>query len=136
MKIWEIDRSVVGKIYRIGRAGRAWTVNDKGNIVLKSNGKLIEEYHTLSNILELNFMVEKQFSKDEKTIARNFPKEFEYAARDEDEELWLYKERPNKGECEWNLEWSPVQNINFFNHLFQQIQWEDDEPTLISDIII
>ena len=142
MKIWEIDRTVTGGIYRIGQAGRAWTVNDKREVVLKSNGSPIEEYHSLATILEFEFeeyKQPKQFSEDEKIIVSNFDALFRYITRDKDDNLVIHSEQPSKYVSD-KYYWASAKggtsaSLIVLNHLFQQIQWSDEEPTLIADII-
>ena len=46
--------------------------------------------------------------------------------------MCIYKGKPEKEECSWYDDGYIY--ISCFNHLFPAIKWEDDEPTLISDI--
>ena len=74
-----------------------------------------------------------KFTEDEKVILRNLSKEFCCIARDEDGNLWLYKEKPHK-----NIDFIIPDKIwvgggeyidfTIYNHLFQCIQWSDEEP--------
>ena len=70
----------------------------------------------------------------EKTILENIPKEYKYIARDEDEELYIYEEKPRKVEEAW--QWGGLYvDFGLFNHLFNFIKWEDDEPNKIEELL-
>jgi hypothetical protein len=53
-------------------------------------------------------------------------------ARDQDGNLCIYEEKPKKDVNYWHFE--DYEYISYFNHLFPAIKWEDEEPTLISEI--
>ena len=74
----------------------------------------------------------KEFTNDEKIIAKNIDKEYKWMARDSDGNLCVYEERPKKEGDYWF--YNNYECIYSFNHLFSAIKWEDEEPTLISDI--
>lgn len=74
-------------------------------------------------------------SADEKAILRNLPKEFKYIARDSDADIFIYKTRPTKDECGWNDEALSATSLNLYTHLFQFIEWEDDEPCSIEELL-
>ena len=74
----------------------------------------------------------KEFTDDEKNIARNIDKEYKWIARDSDGSLCAYEERPKKEEDSWYSDCYDY--LFYFNHLFPAIKWEDEEPTRISDI--
>lgn len=79
----------------------------------------------------------KRFTDDEKIVARNLNKKYNWITRDSDGNLFVYKKKPVKiGQC-WN---TPDWNGSFFNdlaalnHMFSSVKWEDDEPMLIKNI--
>ena len=74
----------------------------------------------------------KIFTEVEKTIARNIAWEYRWMARDQDGNLCIYEEKPKKRNDSWIS--YDYDYIFYFNHLFSAIQWEDEEPTRISDI--
>ena len=82
----------------------------------------------------------KEFTEDEKTIAKNIDKKYKWIARDSNGWLYLYQNKPNKLDCCWddpnNSTPYRIVNLKYFNHIFISIKWEDDEPTRISDIYI
>lgn len=77
-------------------------------------------------------------TKAEKTILENVDKQYKWIARDENDVLWVYSNKPNKNTDHWNCYASSnntITRINAFNHLFQFIKWEDYEPYNIGYIL-
>lgn len=74
----------------------------------------------------------KEFTNDEKIIAKNIDKNYKWIARDRDGNLCAYEERPKKEGDNWFSD--GYEYIYYFNHLFPAIKWDDDEPTRIRDI--
>ena len=77
----------------------------------------------------------KEFTDDELAIMRSLPKEFEWMARDNDNAIYIYGRKPEK-ECGgiWENK-GKHKTLAIFNHLFQSIQWEDEEPVFIDDYV-
>lgn len=75
-----------------------------------------------------------KLTEDEKAILRNMDGDFEYIARDENGELWVYGVKPEKREREGEW-WDPDNGLLPFSGLFQFIKWEDEEPYLIEDLL-
>lgn len=74
----------------------------------------------------------KEFTDDEKNIARHIDKEYTWIARDSDGNLCIYEGKPKKEGNSWYSDGYVY--LYYFNHLFPAIKWEDEEPTRISDI--
>ena len=74
---------------------------------------------------------------EEKVILSVLPKAYEWIVRDERiGNLLLYKDKPYKSEKGWAS--SSMKNWNYFdlfNHLFQFIKAEDEEPTHIPTLL-
>src|SRR5699024_528173 len=70
---------------------------------------------------------EPTITEDEKTILRNLPGKYEWIARDKNGRLCVYQGRPSKVVTAWGCT-SGHRFFDLFNHLFQMIHWEDDEP--------
>lgn len=64
-----------------------------------------------------------KLSNDEKVILKNISKEYKWIAKDKSGYLILYKELYNG------------MSTKLFNHLFQSIKWEDEEPYFIEDLL-
>lgn len=74
-----------------------------------------------------------KLSDDEITILRNIDEEFKYIVRDGNGLLYIYKNKPDKT---YDSCWGNGRGTCFgFKHLFQFIQWEDEEPYLIEDLL-
>ena len=73
-----------------------------------------------------------KLTKDEKVILKNVPKEYKYIARDKNGWIFLYIDKPVKR----NFWFDDCGTIRFpFDHLFQFIQWEDEEPYSIEELL-
>lgn len=119
-------------------------VNTFCNLVEKSiNEDLTNEYER-SDIMKVyeDYTCQKllwerkeksQLSEDEKVILRNIPEKWKWIARDKDGYLCIYNEKPKKVYDTWCG--SDYLFIEVFEHLFQFIKWEDEEPYLISDLL-
>ena len=73
-----------------------------------------------------------KLNEDEKVILRSLPKEYKWIARDFSGMVYIFIERPEKGQAIWYGCGQPM--ISFY-HLFQFIQWEDDEPYSIEELL-
>ena len=73
-----------------------------------------------------------KLTEDEKAILRNLPKDYKWIARDLSGMVYIFIERPEKGQDIWYGCGQPM--IPFY-HLFQFIQWEDEEPYSIEELL-
>ena len=84
----------------------------------------------------------KEFTDDELCVLKNIDKKYKWIARDKVDryeydnygDLNIYMGKPNKS----TKSWLPCVNycdFNGYNHLFQAIKWEDNEPVYIDDYI-
>lgn len=80
----------------------------------------------------------KEFTEDEKIIARNINKRYKWMARNKDGMLCVYPTMPVKKEDakRWSTGFYDVCRADFLlsRELFKPIKWEDDKPTLIKNI--
>ena len=102
----------------------------------------IWEYSTLSiNALFTSEIIKipkkKEFSQDELCILRNIDKEYKWIARDEEDGgICIFIEKPLRKNHIWDLERSShYMFFSCYNHLFNSIQWEDEEPVYIDDYV-
>ena len=83
-------------------------------------------------LAELKAQKEKEkwaFTEDEKVILRNLPEEYEWIARDECGELFVFENMPKKEDDNWTRDYmSDCERFILFKHLFQCIQFTDTEP--------
>lgn len=73
-----------------------------------------------------------QLTEDEKVILRSLPKEYKWIARDSSGMVYIFIEKPEKGQAIWYGFGQPM--IPFY-HLFNFIQWEDEEPCSIEELL-
>lgn len=73
-----------------------------------------------------------KLTEDEKAILRNLPKQYKWIARDKNGLIFMYAKKPRK--CEYS--WGGCKYMLLpLEHLFQLIQWEDEEPYSIEDLL-
>ena len=77
----------------------------------------------------------KEFTDDELCILRNIDKKYKWIAKDSSGDVWIYADRPQKG----NMRWKCFCDCKLFdvikNSLFTEIKWEDEEPVCIDDYV-
>ena len=73
-----------------------------------------------------------KLTEDEKVILRNVPQYYKWIARDLSGMVYIFIERPEKGQAIWYGCGQPM--IPFY-HLFQFIKWGDEEPYSIEDLL-
>ena len=77
----------------------------------------------------------KEFTDDELCILRNIDKKYKLIAKDSSGDVWIYADRPQKG----NMRWKCFCDCKLFdvikNSLFTEIKWEDEEPIYIDDYV-
>lgn len=77
----------------------------------------------------------KEFTDDEKIIARNIDKKYKWVTRDKFDNLFAFNQKPHKSPSGvWISEGMKWDDMLVLNHMFKSITWEDAEPTLIRDI--
>ena len=88
-----------------------------------------------SEIIKLS--KKKEFTDDELCILRNIDKEYKWIARDEEDGgICIFIEKPLRKNHIWDLERSShYMFFSCYNHLFNSIQWEDEEPVYIDDYV-
>lgn len=92
----------------------------------------------LANLKEQKKAEKWKFTEDEKAILRNLPKKYKWIARcNVCQILSVFEDKPFKDDDYWKEKKSygngpvlvfGITGMNLFSHLFQCIQWEDDEP--------
>ena len=87
-------------------------------------------YVISSDIIKLP---KKKFTDDELFLFKKVNKEYEWCARDKNGRLYLYEKKPYKKGDIWYYDMS--ESFNFYNHLFNSILWEDEEPVFIDDYV-
>ena len=125
-EVFVFDRKILG--------AEAYKVENNKLMTRRMPSSIWEESSLCFNLVStLGISKTKHISEDEKVILRNLPKEFLYIARDSDNSLSVYNDIPQKSSYEWFS--FPSTYFTAFNHLFQCVQWLDEEPTLIADLL-
>lgn len=102
----------------------------------------IQEVFSLSDMLVfgkglvLIWERKPELSEAERVILENVDKRYKYIVRDEDRILHLYASKPEKLLGKWsNHGCDYSMGFYAFEHLFKMVKWEDEEPTLIADLL-
>ena len=75
-------------------------------------------------------------SEAERIILENINKDYKWIARDENNYIYVYENKPTKEESRWkNNGIDLYEDIFVFNHLFQFITWEDEQPYNIEELL-
>lgn len=84
---------------------------------------------------KITFPKKYQFSENEKTILKSIDKKWKWLARDKSGLLCLYNHKPIKVSDHYMFSQGCYEIFDTFGHLFQSIQWTDDEPFEIEKAI-
>lgn len=103
----------------------------------KTNGEFTKARLTINEIANKEIKKipkRKQFTDDELCILRQVPKENQWCARNKGEILYLFIDKPTKNDYgSWVGD--DFEYLGVFNHLFQCIKSDDDEPVYIPDYV-
>lgn len=127
----------IGEEFKISNMPNVYKFVEDGLIGIKGNNT----YYAYSTFYELITGKEKiiklpqkpKLTEDERVILRNIPKEYKWIARDNSGGLFVYKNKPKKDGDRW-IGYSFDYSI-LFQHLFQFIKWEDEEPYKIQELL-
>ena len=90
-------------------------------------------YEKIFKWLEEEYKEPIKLSDDEKVILKNMDKTFKWIARDSNNCIFVYSEKPIKQKFFWYD--THCYNLRCFIHLFQFIKWEDEEPYNIEELL-
>ena len=110
------------------------TLNSYDESLLSNDGAKPLDIVAVYELNEVWKREEPTITEDEKTILRNLPANYEWIARDKNGRLCVYPGKPSKVVTSWGCT-SGHRFFDLFNHLFQMIHWEDDEPWKIEDLL-
>lgn len=120
-----------GVVYKVSN-NNLWSRCEDGKDFTRST-LYINELLIVKEVIKLP--KKKEFTDDELCILRNVDKKLKWIARDESNNLYVYKNKPTKINRYWDVEYGDRRSLKVFSHLFQQIQWEDEEPVFIDDYV-
>lgn len=100
-----------------------------------NNKEVCDQLFSKKQIVKWFFEEHKpKITDDEKVILRNIKPDYKYIARDKDGDIYAYQIKPSKNNETWVNGRFHI-NIRAFNHLFQFIKWEDEEPYNIEELL-
>lgn len=121
---WDYQKSVSCRVYEL-RTGR---------ISAKDCDCDCEKCY-LDSLKWLNQKHKEPLSEAERNILSNIDKQYQYIARDKNGDLYIYKYKPHKKQGWCCHYYNGFYCFSVFNHLFQMVLWDDEEPTLIADLL-
>ena len=93
----------------------------------------LNEFVYIEKIIKLP--KKKQFSQDTLNFFKCIDKKFDWIAKDNNGEVCIYSNKPNKRKIYWSLDFVGVgcraEIYGFDKSLFDQILWEDEKPNYI-----
>lgn len=110
------------------------TLNSYDESLLSNNGAKPLDIVAVYELKQVWKREETTITEDEKTILRNLQETCKWIARDKDGRLFVYPDKPSKAVTAWGST-RGYTFLDSFNHLFQMIRWEDDEPWKIDDLL-
>ena len=112
---------------------------------IKQNRNLVNLMN--NDNLKLVWERQEKLTDFEKQILGYLVCRFKYIARDKDDSLYVYNQKPEKIRKAWEKSsevWeideyevgvSKIGDLTVFDLLFPMVKWSDEEPTLISDLL-
>ena len=138
-KLLGVEEGEEFKLKLFGAIGKYRLKNGKLEYYDDFINKWVESTISMNDILEseiIKLPKKKEFTDDELCILRNIDKRYKWVARDKSVNLCIFDDKPNKNEETWeNMIHYEYIEFHCYNHLFNSIQWEDEEPIYIDDYV-
>ena len=100
---------------------------------------IIEKCQMSENKLGTNTMTDFEaikVSRGERIVLQMLEKQYQWIARNRNGNLYIHENKPKKSLTVWDSgDYFELNGLYAFNHHFQFVQWEDEEPWLIKDIL-
>ena len=92
---------------------------------------------TLNAITNYDVIKLKQFTEDELTILKSIDIKYKWIARDEDNSIYAFEDKPTKSVNDWNEVYVTklIKEMPFEN-IFKSIKWKDNKPVYIDDYVV
>lgn len=124
-KMKNMSDEELGKIVPVNRFDEIWC---NQNCFVKPCSKCTCEW------LKQEHKEEIKLSEAERVILENIDKQCKWIARDKNNTLCVYETEPKKDSYFW-CDGNYTVSFEIFNHLFQFVSWEDDEPYNIEELL-
>ena len=139
-KLLGVEEGEEFKLKLFGTIGKYRLKNGKMEYYDDFINKWVESTISMNDILEseiIKLPKKKQFSQDTLNFFKCIDKKYEWIARDEDGEVWLFKNKPKKiADGIWDATGDDFESATLVNLLlFKEILWEDEEPVCIDDYV-
>ena len=145
-RLFGVEEGEEFKLKLFGGIGKYRLKNGKLEYYDDFINKWVESTISMNHILDseiIKIPKKKQFSQDELCVLKNIDKKYKWIARDKvckDEyddygNLNIYLGKPNNKST---VSWLPSDEyceFHAYNHLFQSIKWDDEEPVYIDDYV-
>lgn len=94
-------------------------------------------FNTVVDLDIIKLPKKKEFTEDELCVLRNIDKKYKWIARDKSGNICIFEEKPyKKNEDEiWDNNHNDYIEFYCYNHLFNSIKWEDNEPIYIDNYV-
>lgn len=108
--------------------------NTNNQVVFK-----VKSYNYVQIIIELLKWLEQEYvepiklTDDEVVILRNIPEEYKWLIRIRHCGLIVCNTKPERKKETWEI--VPSMNLYLFNYLFQFVNWDDEEPYSIDELL-
>lgn len=123
-KMKSMSDEELGEILKIYQLDEEWCLQDCSKPCSECTCEWLKQEHK-----------EKiKLSEVERVILENIDKQYKWIARDKSKNIHVYGSEPVKENMEWRDIDSEMELL-VFNHLFQFIKWEDDEPYNIEELL-
>ena len=118
----------------IYRGNKGITVGSKGSIVtVLPDTTVCDYFYELVEWLEQEYIEPIKLTDDEVVILRNIPEEYKWLIRIRHCGLIVRNTKPERKEETWEI--VPSMDLYLFNHLFQFVTPEDEEPYNINELL-
>lgn len=138
-KLFGVEEGEEFKLKLFGAIGKYRLKNGKLEYYDDFINKWVESTISMNDILEseiIKLPKKKKFTDDELCILKNIDKKYKWIARDNNGSVCIFSEKPYREDDAWgNVIRTQYNNFNCYNHLFNSIQWEDEEPVYIDDYV-
>ena len=138
-KIFGVEEGEEFRIRGVGFSGaELYKIQDNELVyvvdhMVKKAYLLLNEVNDITNIIKLP--KKKEFTDDELAIMRSLPKLYEWIARDGSGRMFMYNVKPKKSDSYWEAQNTLWNSVVMFEHIFNSITWEDEEPIFIDDYV-